>query len=130
MAASSHLASGPAREGDTLPFRWYVDAAVFAAEKENIFHRSWQYVGNTGQVSRAGDFFTATLGDKPCVVARGDDGVLRAFANVCRHRGSEVVLECSGNRRTLQCHYHGWTYDLDGKLRSAPRSKEQTSFVK
>src|SRR5262249_18270534 len=53
---------------------------------------------------------------------------LRAFANVCRHRGSEVVLEPSGNRQTLQCHYHGWTYGLEGSLRSAPRAREQVAF--
>ena len=55
---------------------------------------------------------------------------LGAFANVCRHRGSEVVLECAGNRKTLQCHYHGWTYNLDGTLRTAPRENEQPSFAK
>jgi choline monooxygenase len=116
--------------GDTLPARWYVDSDVFQAEKERIFNRSWQYVGHTGRVSRAGDFFTARVGDTPVVITRDSAGTLHAFANVCRHRGSEVVLECSGNRRTLQCHYHGWTYNLDGSLRTAPRESEQRSFVK
>lgn len=116
--------------GDTLPARWYLDPDVFRAEKERIFHRSWQYVGHAGQVNRSGDFFTTRLGDIPVVVTRNSDGTLRAFANVCRHRGSEVVLECSGNRQTLQCHYHGWTYNLDGSLRTAPRENEQPSFAK
>jgi phenylpropionate dioxygenase-like ring-hydroxylating dioxygenase large terminal subunit len=116
--------------GDTLPANWYVDPEIFRAEKERIFHRSWQYVGHIGQVKNSGDFFTTRLGDIPLVVTRNNDATLRAFANVCRHRGSEVVLECSGNRQTLQCHYHGWTYNLDGSLRTAPRENEQPSFAK
>jgi len=116
--------------GDTLPAHWYVDPEIFHAEKERIVHRSWQYVGHTGQVARSGDFFTTRLGDLPIVITRHSDGTIRAFANVCRHRGSEVVLECAGNRQTLQCHYHGWTYNLDGSLRTAPRESEQKSFPK
>src|SRR6202162_1345670 len=115
---------------DTLPARWYVDPDVFQAEKERIFHRTWQYVGHTGQLNSVGDFFTTNLGDLPVVIVRDTGGAIRAFANVCRHRGSEVVLECAGNRKTLQCHYHGWTYNLDGTLRTAPRANEQSSFAK
>ncbi len=127
--ADPALASALER-GDTLPARWYVDAGVFEAEQQRIFHRTWQYVGHTGQVSSAGDFITTHLGDLPVVIVRDTGGALRAFANVCRHRGSEVVLECAGNRKTLQCHYHGWTYNLDGTLRAAPRENEQRSFAK
>ncbi|HLX38641.1 MAG TPA: aromatic ring-hydroxylating dioxygenase subunit alpha [Candidatus Binataceae bacterium] len=116
--------------GDTLPARWYVEAEVFQAEKERIFHRTWQYVGHTGQVPSAGDFFTTHLGELPIAIVRDSGGALRAFANVCRHRGSEVVLECAGNRKTLQCHYHGWTYNLDGTLRAAPRENEQHAFAR
>ena len=81
-------------------------------------------------MSSAGDFFTTNLGDLPVVIVRDTGGAIRAFANVCRHRGSEVVLECAGNRKTLQCHYHGWTYNLDGTLRTAPRENEQREFAK
>jgi choline monooxygenase len=116
--------------GNTLPARWYVDPEVFQAEKERIFHRTWQYVGHAGQVSSAGDFFTTHLRELPVVIVRDTGGALRAFANVCRHRGSEVVLERAGNRKTLQCHYHGWTYSLDGTLRAAPRENEQQAFAK
>src|SRR5260370_30387657 len=84
--------------GDTLPARWYVEAEVFQAEKERIFHRAWQYVGHTGQVSSVGDFFTTHLGDIPVVVVRDTEKAIRAFANLCRHRWSEAVLECAGNR--------------------------------
>ncbi len=116
--------------GDTLPAAWYSDAAIFDAEKKRIFGRFWQYVGHSGQVEKTGDFFTTQLGDVPVIIVRDGAGKFRAFANVCRHRGSEVVLECTGSRQTLQCHYHGWTYNLDGTLRAAPRSTEQASFDK
>jgi choline monooxygenase len=129
FVADASIASALER-GNTLPALWYVDAGVFEAEKQRIFHRTWQYVGHTGQVSSAGDFITTHLGDLPVVIVRDTGGALRAFANVCRHRGSEVVLECAGNRKTLQCHYHGWTYNLDGTLRTAPRENEQRSFAK
>jgi choline monooxygenase len=124
------MLAGQLEQGRTLPAHWYSDPAVFEAEKQRIFHRSWQYVGDIGQVNEPGDFITATIGDLPILVVHDNEGAIRAFANVCRHRGSEVVLECAGNRKTLQCHYHGWTYNLDGSLRNAPRSNEQASFAK
>src|SRR5438094_334550 len=117
-------------DGATLPASWYSDGDVFAAEKKRIFNRSWQYVGHIASVAKSGDFFTTRLGEVPVVVVRDEDGTLRAFANVCRHRGSEVVLDGAGNRKTLQCHYHGWTYNLDGTLRSAPRANEPACFRK
>ena len=135
MIRASNFFADPAlasalERGDTLPARWYVDDGVFQAEKERIFHRTWQYVGHIGQVSSVGDFFTTQLGDLPVVIVRDAGGAIRAFANVCRHRGSEVVLECAGNRKTLQCHYHGWSYNLDGTLRNAPRENEQRAFAR
>src|SRR5258708_38068127 len=106
--------AGALERGDTLPARWYVEADVFQAEKERIFHRAWQYVGHTGQVSSVGDFFTTLLGDIPVVVVRDTEKAIRAFANVCRHRGSEFVPECACNGKTRQCPYPGWTYDQAG----------------
>jgi choline monooxygenase len=105
----------------TYPWTWYADADVLRQEQTRIFARTWQYVGHTGQVANAGDYFTAALGRIPVVVTHAEDGEVRAFANVCRHRGS-VVAEGAGNRRTLQCPYHAWTYGLDGALRAAPRA--------
>jgi phenylpropionate dioxygenase-like ring-hydroxylating dioxygenase large terminal subunit len=115
-------------KGYTLPAEWYTDPAVFVREKARIFRRSWQYVGLTEQVAHPGDFFTATLGDVPVVVLRGEKGQVRAFANVCRHRGSQLVLAECGSRKTLQCHYHAWTYKLDGTLRAAPGAKYELGF--
>jgi phenylpropionate dioxygenase-like ring-hydroxylating dioxygenase large terminal subunit len=116
------------RAGYTLPAEWYTDPAVFALERNRIFRRSWQYVGLTEQLANPGDFFTTRIGDVPLVLTRDQDGEMRAFVNVCRHRGSELVLAECGHRQTLQCHYHAWTYNLDGSLRAAPGSKDETDF--
>jgi nitrite reductase/ring-hydroxylating ferredoxin subunit len=105
----------------TNPWSWYSDREVWEREQERIFRPSWQYVGHAGMVERPGDFFTSQAGRMPVVVARADGGETRAFVNVCRHRGS-MVAEGAGNRRTLQCPYHAWTYGLDGRLRAAPRA--------
>ena len=114
--------------GETLPARWYTDPAIFTDERQAIFRRSWQYVGLIEQVAQPGDFFTCSIGEVPVVVVRDLEGELRAFANVCRHRGSQVVLAECGRRATLQCHYHAWSYNLDGSLRAAPSAKDEPGF--
>ena len=105
----------------TNPWSWYSDGEVWKLEQERIFARSWQYVGHAGMVERPGDFFAAQAGRIPIVVTHAEDGETRAFVNVCRHRGS-IVADGAGNRKTLQCPYHAWTYGLDGRLRAAPRA--------
>ena len=115
------LASGTAQA--TLPWSWYSDPDVLRLEQERIFRRGWQYAGPAELVAEPGAYLTCRAGDVPIVVVRGRDDELRAFLNVCRHRGS-VIVEGSGRRETLQCPYHAWTYDLDGSLRAAPRSGE------
>ena len=116
--------------GRTLPAEWYTDPKVFARERECIFATNWNHVGRVEQVARAGDFLTGRVGEVPVLIARDEAGALRAYANVCGHRGSELVLEKCGNRRTLQCHYHAWTWGLDGTLRAAPHCQEQAGFNK
>src|SRR3954449_2235425 len=110
-----------------LPWAWYADADVLRREGERIFARSWQYAGHLGQIGDPGGFFAATAGQIPVVVTRARDGELRAFLNVCRHRG-HIVATGSGARETLQCPYHAWTYGLDGRLRAAPRSDREPGF--
>src|SRR5437764_4311819 len=111
----------------TLPWTWYADPDVLRREGERIFARAWQYVGHSGQVAESGSFFASTAGQIPVVVTRARDGELRAFVNVCRHRG-HVLASGEGRRETLQCPYHAWTYGLDGELRGAPRSGEEPFF--
>ena len=108
----------------TLPWSWYTDPAVLRLEQERIFRRFWQYVGHAGDIAEAGSFVASRVGDVPVVLVRDEDGTLRAFLNVCRHRGS-IVCEGSGKRATLQCPYHAWTYGLDGRLIAAPRSERE-----
>jgi carnitine monooxygenase subunit len=114
-------------EGETLPASWYSDAELARLEHERIFGSAWQYAGPVEQVDEPGSFFTARAGLTPIVVVRDRGGKLRAFVNVCRHRGHEVAQGC-GRRETLQCPYHAWTYDLDGSLRAAPRSDREPGF--
>jgi phenylpropionate dioxygenase-like ring-hydroxylating dioxygenase large terminal subunit len=108
----------------TLPWSWYSDPAVFEVERERIFRRSWQYVGRTDEVPVPNSFATTRAGHIPVVLVRDEEGTLRAFLNVCRHRGS-LVCEGSGRRTTLQCPYHAWTYGLDGRLIAAPRANRE-----
>ena len=107
-------------ETRTLPWSWYVNPTVLQLERERIFRRSWQYVARQDELADNGSFLATQVGDVPVVLTRDDEGTLRAFLNVCRHRGS-LVCEGSGKRATLQCPYHAWTYGLDGRLVAAPR---------
>lgn len=104
---------------ETMPARWYTDPQFLELEKEKIFWKTWQPVGHVSSVLRPGDFFTCEVTGEPLVVTRGQDNVLRAFYNVCMHRAGPVAIG-KGNRKSLQCRYHGWTYGLNGKLMNAP----------
>ena len=108
----------------TLPWSWYTDPAVLRLEQERIFRRFWQYVGHVGDVPEPGSFAATRVGDVPVLLVRDEERALRAFVNVCRHRGS-IVCEGSGRRATLQCPYHAWTYGLDGRLLNAPRMERE-----
>ena len=110
-----------------MPWSWYSDPDVLRREHERVFLRSWQYVGHVGRAAEPGSYFTGSLGLAPVVVTRARDGELRAFLNVCRHRGF-VVAEGAGRREALQCRYHAWTYGLDGRLKTAPRSDREPGF--
>ncbi|HEX3453287.1 MAG TPA: aromatic ring-hydroxylating dioxygenase subunit alpha [Gaiellaceae bacterium] len=111
----------------TIPWEWYVSSEVLRREQELVFRDAWHYAGPAEWVAEPGDRFPATAGEAPVAVVRGPDGELRAFLNVCRHRGS-VIVKGRGRARTLQCPYHAWTYGLDGGLRSAPRSEREPDF--
>lgn len=110
----------------TIPARLYNDPVYLELEEEKIFGRSWQLVGRTDQVRDSGQFFTADIGDEAIVVLRDGDA-LRGFHNICLHRAGPVATGC-GKRQTLQCRYHGWTYNLRGDLLRAPEMEETKSF--
>jgi Rieske 2Fe-2S family protein len=105
----------------TLPGRYYTDPEVFASEEERIFAHEWVYVARGEELPDPGAVVRRRVGAEELILVRGADAHLRAFYNVCRHRGATVCLEESAQVGTrLRCPYHGWTYHLDGGLASAP----------
>ena len=126
----AELASVPLARSETIPASWYVDPAFHALDREAVFAHSWQGIGHEGQVAEAGMYFTGTVADSPVIVLRDKEGVLRAFYNVCRHRGGPLATEAAGRCKALTCKYHGWTYLLDGTLRGVPRWDRVELFTK
>src|ERR1700728_1259121 len=117
---ASYDDSAPMAEASTIPAAWYVDARIAELEREAVFSRTWQVVGRVDQVREPGQFVAATVAGEPLVVVRGNDGILRAFYNVCRHHAAAVVSEPCGQAAILHCPYHGWNYGLDGSLKGMP----------
>jgi len=132
----------------TLPARYYTDAALFRHELDGLFGTMWCYAGRSDEAASPGQYFVRELNGRNIVVTRNergdflmveiggdsvfvvadDDGIPRAFHNVCRHRGARLVQEPEGRMRRLQCPYHAWTYGFDGALRSAPFTEGLEDF--
>ena len=111
-----------------LSARYYFGEDMLAMEQRAVFARSWQLVAHQGQLAEAGDHVVEQIAGTPVLLVRGQDMVLRAFPNVCRHRAGPLAL-CNGKgARALHCKYHGWTYTLDGQLRSAPEMQSACDF--
>ncbi|BBH68813.1 (2Fe-2S) ferredoxin [Actinoplanes sp. OR16] len=105
----------------TLPGHYYTDPEIFALEQSRIFETMWFCVARAADLPTAGSFRSVDVGRESVLIVRGRDGGLRAFLNICRHRGARLCVEESGTvKRALQCPYHAWTYGLDGKLIAAP----------
>ncbi len=105
-----------------LPAWTYNNAELTALETEQLFLRHWQFVGHVADLPNPGDYLCFELADERAIVVRGQDGELRAFHNVCRHRASRVVADDKGHcGKSLICPFHGWTYNLDGSIRTIPR---------
>jgi len=107
------------KPGFALEQRFYTDPAIYELELERIIMRNWVMVAHESEFAGIGDFKTVQVADESAILVRGSDGNIKAFANVCRHRGSLVCLESSGNTRKFSCPYHGWMYDIDGNLTAA-----------
>src|ERR1051326_4567069 len=123
-------ASLPLERARTIPSAWYFDPEIYAAECRTVFARGWQMVGRAGELAEPGCYLTAAVAGEPVAVVRDQDGVLRAFHNVCRHRGARVLYEAGGKVSRLRCRYHGWTYDLAGRLRGTPEFEGVAEFCK
>jgi Rieske 2Fe-2S family protein len=104
------------RQGFSLPQPFYIDPDIYKLDMEQIWYRDWLFIGHDCEIAKPGGYFTVQIGIYPIVVVRGQDGVIRALHNSCRHRGSRVCSAEKGNAARLVCPYHQWTYDLDGSL--------------
>jgi phenylpropionate dioxygenase-like ring-hydroxylating dioxygenase large terminal subunit len=102
----------------------FSDPAIYRMELERVFARCWLYLGHETQIPNPGDFITTYMGEDPVIVCRGRDQKIRAFLNVCRHRGNRVCRLDQGNADSFTCSYHGWTYGNDGSLIGVPYFKE------
>ena len=108
----------------SLPRQFYTSETLYKMDIEHYWNHSWIWVGHIDQISNVGDFFLFDYGYESVIVARDKDKCINAFLNVCRHRGSRVCIEKSGNTRVFACPYHAWTYELNGSLRAAREMEE------
>jgi Rieske 2Fe-2S family protein len=112
--------------GSALEPRLYTDPDLLEPEQQLIFERTWQLAGHVSSLPRPGSYLTARAGTQPVLVVRDEDDQLRAFKNVCRHRGSRLLSGSGQCKAAIRCRYHGWTYKLDGSLIGVP---EQMAFA-
>ncbi len=121
------LAGTPLGQATGMPAEIYRRADVLELERERIFAREWLCPGLAADVPNPGDYITFSINEQPLFVVRGQDGTVQSFSNVCLHRMMRLV-EGRGTCRTLVCPYHGWSYDLSGRLLGAPHMKQAPGF--
>jgi phenylpropionate dioxygenase-like ring-hydroxylating dioxygenase large terminal subunit len=117
----------PLLEAETMPAFVYTSPEYYQREIERIWRKIWNFIGSADQIRNKGDYFTLNFAGVPTIVLHDHDGRIRAFANTCRHRGSEL-LEGTGNCNVIVCPYHSWTYELNGNLRGAPEMEQTLNF--
>jgi choline monooxygenase len=128
MNDTTDLAPQTLDHARALHARWYADPATAALDRRLVFDRAWQLVAHVCQLRNAGDHVVADLAGLPVIAVRGADGAIRVMHNVCRHRAGPIA-SCDGlAAKSLRCRYHGWTYALDGVLRSAPEMGAAPDF--
>ncbi|WP_183192523.1 aromatic ring-hydroxylating oxygenase subunit alpha [Brevibacillus fluminis] len=111
----------------TLPNTYYTNPEVLAEEREAIFFKNWICVGHQEKVAKPGDYFTTLILDQNILIAKGKDDVIRAFYNVCPHRGHELASG-EGNKAIFSCPYHAWTFQLDGKFNNGRAVRQMKDF--
>ena len=104
------------RPGWSLEQRFYSDPEIYRLEVDHIVMENWILAGHVSEVGKPGDFKVVDVASESAIIVHGSDGTIRAFANVCRHRGSLVCLESSGSTRKFTCPYHGWVFNTEGEL--------------
>ena len=122
LLEAAHVLGESERGG--LPWWAYFNLELLEIEKDQLFRRCWQLVGHVSDIPVPGDYLTLDVVGERALVMRGKDGEVRCFHNVCRHRGSRVVRDERGHcQAAIVCPFHGWSYNLDGKLRGMPKPK-------
>jgi len=114
----------------TLAQRYFVSPEIFADELRRIFTTQWVLIGHQSQLAKPGDYFLTTVAGESLIVTKDQQSTVRAFYNVCRHRGARLRENQCGHASTIQCPYHAWTYALDGRLIGAPHMDETPGFNK
>jgi len=115
----------------TLPSRYYTDPEIFRGEIERFYCQSWVCAGRADQIPNPGEYFLREVAGESIIITRDNDQSVRAFYNVCRHRGTRIVTDQAGKfSGRIQCGYHGWTYGLDGRLIGAPHMEEGSGFCR
>jgi Rieske 2Fe-2S family protein len=118
-----------AAEAMTLPASYYTDPAWFHREMEAIHFDMWLCAGRAEQIPNAGDYFVRRVDNASVIITRDEQGNVRAFHNVCRHRGTLLCQDGEGRfNGRIQCQYHAWTYKLDGTLANAPHMEKVQGF--
>ncbi len=112
--------TAPIEEARGLPNAFYTDPAAFAAEQDKVFAANWACIGFGKDVPQPGDLRPVSFLNRPLLIARGKDNVVRVFQNVCRHRGMILVSAPQQGQAVIRCPYHSWGYGLDGRLRATP----------
>ncbi|MBF0278646.1 MAG: aromatic ring-hydroxylating dioxygenase subunit alpha [SAR324 cluster bacterium] len=118
------------QKGYSLPQAFYNHPEVFKRDMERVFRKEWLLAGAGQQIPEHGDFMTFNVAGDSIIITRGKDREIRAFHNVCRHRGARICLKAKGNAKNLACPYHQWVYNLEGKLVSARIIEKEEGFNK
>src|SRR5262245_43525538 len=118
--APSYIVDDPDQKIFLLDRIAHVSEDILAQEGIRIFGKCWIYVGHSSELKKPGDFHSRIVAGRPVIFCRTRSGEIRCLLNTCRHRGAIVCTQRSGNTRRFQCIYHGWTYDIDGKLVGLP----------
>lgn len=129
LEENGDLVQVPIERATTLPSACYTAAEYLDIEQEAIFSMEWQLACHESQIPNAGDSICRTIANNPILIVRTNDGDIRAFYNVCKHRGGPMAVK-KGTTSVLQCQYHGWTYLMDGSLRGVPQFDRVELFDK
>ena len=127
VATTQHYQQGQ----HTMPARYYTSPELFLKEQEHLLATRWLCAGRASQLASPGDYFLQNIGKESIIILKDKKGVIRAFYNICRHRGTRMCEEERGRfSETIQCPYHAWTYSTDGRLVGAPHMNEVENFNK